>query len=73
MVRRTAFLEAGGFYAPYFFMTSEVDLSTRMLKLGWDVRYAPAAAFEHLKDPGGIERNRRHTRLDLRRQRDSVS
>ena len=68
MVRRSAFLEVGGFYAPYFFMTSEVDVSTRMLKAGWDVRYAPAAVFEHLKDPGGRMSSPRVLRLRIRNQ-----
>jgi GT2 family glycosyltransferase len=46
---RSAFLEVGGFFEPYFFGTSEVDLATRLLAAGWDVRYQPAAAFDHMK------------------------
>jgi GT2 family glycosyltransferase len=49
MARREAFLEAGGYFEPYFFHTSEVDLATRMLALDWDVRYVPQAVFDHLK------------------------
>lgn len=53
MVRRDAFLEAGGFFAPYFFTVSEVDVATRLIGRGWDVRYLPDAVFEHRKAPGG--------------------
>ena len=49
MVRREPFLAAGGFYAPYFFATSEVDLTTRLVARGWDVRYQPAAVLDHMK------------------------
>lgn len=53
MVRRSAFLEVGGFYAPYFLATSEIDLTTRLLAAGWDVRYQPAAVFDHMKVTAG--------------------
>ena len=53
MVRREAFLDVGGFYEPFFFATTEVDLTTRMLAGGWDVRYLPTASFDHMKVPGG--------------------
>jgi N-acetylglucosaminyl-diphospho-decaprenol L-rhamnosyltransferase len=53
MVRRDAFLEVGGFFDPYFFTVSEVDVATRLIGRGWDVRYLPAAAFEHRKAPAG--------------------
>lgn len=49
LARRSAFLEVGGFFEPYFFGTSEVDLATRMVAAGWDVRYQPAAVFDHMK------------------------
>jgi GT2 family glycosyltransferase len=49
LARRSAYLEVGGFFEPYFFGTSEVDLATRLLAAGWDVRYQPAAAFDHMK------------------------
>ena len=67
MVRRDAFLEAGGFFAPYFFTVSEVDLSTRLIGRGWDVRYLPAAAFEHRKAPAG-RASARTMRLRVRNQ-----
>jgi GT2 family glycosyltransferase len=53
MVRRSALLDVGGFFEPYFFHAAEIDLTTRLLAGGWDVRYVPTARFEHLKDPGG--------------------
>jgi GT2 family glycosyltransferase len=53
MVRRTPFLEAGGFYAPYFFATSEIDLTTRLVARGLEVRYQPGAAFDHMKVRAG--------------------
>ncbi|MGH2996577.1 MAG: glycosyltransferase family 2 protein [Gaiellaceae bacterium] len=51
--RREAFLEAGGFFEPYFQTNSELDLTTRLVALGWDVRYFPNAAFDHLKEEAG--------------------
>jgi GT2 family glycosyltransferase len=53
MLRRNAYLEVGGFFEPYFYLSSEIDLATRLLEAGWDVRYVPQAAFDHLKAPGG--------------------
>ena len=67
MVRRDAFLEAGGFFAPYFFTVSEVDVATRLIGRGWDVRYLPAAVFEHRKAPGG-RADARTMRLRVRNQ-----
>jgi len=49
MIRRQAYLEAGGFYAPYFLASSEVDLGARLLAGGWEMRYLPQAAFDHMK------------------------
>jgi N-acetylglucosaminyl-diphospho-decaprenol L-rhamnosyltransferase len=49
MLRRTAYLEAGGFFEPYFLTNSEIDLAARLTGLGWDVRYFPDAPFDHLK------------------------
>jgi N-acetylglucosaminyl-diphospho-decaprenol L-rhamnosyltransferase len=53
LVRRSAYVEVGGFFEPYFFGTSEVDLATRFIAAGWDVRYQPAAAFDHMKVSAG--------------------
>jgi GT2 family glycosyltransferase len=49
MIRRQAYLEAGGFFAPYFLASSEVDLGVRLQANGWEVRYFPQAAFDHMK------------------------
>lgn len=67
MVRRDAFLDVGGFFAPYFFTVSEVDVATRLIGRGWDVRYFPAAEFEHRKAPGG-RADERTMRLRVRNQ-----
>lgn len=53
MVRKTAFLDAGGFLAPFFITVSELDLAARMLERGWDVRYQPGAVFHHFKEQVG--------------------
>jgi GT2 family glycosyltransferase len=50
LARREAFLGAGGFFEPYFFTLTEVDLSTRLIRDGWEVGYVPEATFHHLKD-----------------------
>ena len=68
MCRRSAFLQVGGFYEPFFFATTEVDLATRMLAAGWDVRYLPAAAFDHMKEPGGRASFERVLRRRIRNQ-----
>jgi GT2 family glycosyltransferase len=67
MVRRDAFLDVGGFFAPYFFTVSEIDVTTRLIGRGWDVRYFPAAEFEHRKAPGG-RASERTMRLRVRNQ-----
>jgi N-acetylglucosaminyl-diphospho-decaprenol L-rhamnosyltransferase len=52
LLRREAYLEVGGFFEPFFFTCSEMDLSTRLLAAGWDVRYFPEAEFDHMKPHG---------------------
>ncbi len=54
MLRRTAFQEVGGWFEPYFLALSELDLATRLLGAGWDVRYEPRAEFDHMKAEGGM-------------------
>lgn len=68
LIRRTAYLEVGGFFAPYFFTVSEVDLSTRLIGAGWDVRYLPDAPFDHRKAPAGRHGMDRVLRLRVRNQ-----
>jgi GT2 family glycosyltransferase len=53
MVRRTAYLQVGGYFEPFFHQAEGIDLSTRLLAAGWDVRYFPAARFDHLKAQSG--------------------
>jgi GT2 family glycosyltransferase len=50
LVRRDAFLDVGGFLEPLFFGDVELELATRLIAAGWEVRYLPEAAFEHLRD-----------------------
>jgi len=68
LVRREAFLEVGGFYEPFFFGSTEVELSTRLLAAGWDVRYQPAAQFDHMKVPAGRASLHDVLRLRIRNQ-----
>ncbi|MGI8438871.1 MAG: glycosyltransferase family 2 protein [Thermoleophilaceae bacterium] len=51
MIRRRAFVEAGGWFEPFFLGGVEVELAARLLARGWDVRYLPDAPFEHLRRP----------------------
>jgi len=48
MVRRSAFLEVGGFFEPGFLTVEGLDLTTRLVAAGHDVRYLAAARFHHL-------------------------
>jgi len=66
LIRRDPFLEVGGFFEPYFFTVSEVDLTTRLLAAGWDVRYFPAAAFDHMKPEGHGEGSKLSLRYRVR-------
>jgi GT2 family glycosyltransferase len=68
LARRSAYLEVGGFFEPYFFGTSEVDLATRLLAAGWDVRYQPAAVFDHMKVITARTGGGRMRRLRVRNQ-----
>jgi GT2 family glycosyltransferase len=54
MMRKRALLEAGGWFEPYYLAVSELDVATRMIAGGWDVRYLPAAQFDHMKAAGGM-------------------
>lgn len=49
MLRRTPFLESGGFFAPFFFTLSEIDVTMRLAGAGWETRYFPDAPFDHLR------------------------
>jgi GT2 family glycosyltransferase len=68
VVRRRAYLEAGGCFEPYFVTVTELDLTIRLLACGWDVRYLPAAVFEHRKAGTGRTSGARILRLRVRNQ-----
>ncbi len=57
MVRRDAFLEVGGFFAPFFHGGAGLDIATVLLGRGWDVRYFPSARFVHLKADAGRDKS----------------
>ena len=54
MARREAFLEVGGYFEPFFSDTTELELTTRLLDAGWDVRYLPEAVFNHMRTESGL-------------------
>lgn len=49
MVRRDAFLDVGGYFEPFFFEVTELELTTRLIAAGYEVRYQPMALFNHMK------------------------
>src|SRR5205085_2909632 len=46
-MRRDAHLGAGGYDDRFFYSTEEVDLSFRLLRDGWSLRYDPTIEVEH--------------------------
>lgn len=52
-VRRRAHLDGGGYDDRFFYSTEEVDLSFRLLRDGWRLRYEPAIEVEHRPSPRG--------------------
>lgn len=46
-IRRDAHLDAGGYDDRFFYSTEEVDLSFRLIRDGWRLRYEPGVAVEH--------------------------
>jgi GT2 family glycosyltransferase len=68
VLRREAFLAAGGFFAPFFFTVSELDATMRLAGAGWETRYFPDAAFAHLKAPEARPSYDRTLRLRIRNQ-----
>lgn len=53
MVRRSAVLEVGGFLEHLSHHSPEIELATRLISAGWDVRYLPSADFDHMKATTG--------------------
>lgn len=49
MLRKAAYDEVDGYFEPFFHGSEALDLATRLIGAGWDVRYVPSAAFDHLK------------------------
>jgi hypothetical protein len=49
MIRRTAWIELGGFDEDYFFFLEETDLAVRMRAAGWKVLHEPRASAVHLQ------------------------
>jgi GT2 family glycosyltransferase len=68
MVRRSAFLEVGGFFEPGFFTVSELDLATRLIGAGWDVRFVRGARFDHLRTSEGRTPQTRYLRYFARNE-----
>jgi hypothetical protein len=63
-IRRTAYLEAGGYPDAFFYLHEEIDLAWRLLDLGYRIEYDAAATMCHPAEP-----NSRHAgfwRLDGR-------
>jgi GT2 family glycosyltransferase len=58
MARREAFLEVGGYFEPFFSDTTELELTTRLIDAGWDVRYLPEAVFDHMRTESGLSVSR---------------
>lgn len=46
-------MDAGGYDGRFFYSTEEVDLSFRLLRGGWRIRYDPAIEVEHRPSPKG--------------------
>ena len=52
-IRRSAFLEVGGYCDELFFKHEETDLSWRLLDHGWDIAYDDRCVIEHPATPEG--------------------
>ncbi|MDN5763249.1 MAG: glycosyltransferase [Microlunatus sp.] len=60
VVRRSAYLEVGG-YDPRFFIGGEEEtLSFRLAKAGWDLRYVPDVVVHHRPSLANVTRLRSH-------------
>jgi GT2 family glycosyltransferase len=68
MMRRDAFLAVGGYFEPFFFTGVELELTTRLVAHGWDVRYFPQARFDHLKSEASRAPGPAVRRLMIRNQ-----
>lgn len=68
MIRKSAFLEAGGFLEPFFVNGVEVEFATRLIAKGWEIRYLPAAVFDHMKAQGNVSANPSMQKYRIRNQ-----
>ena len=55
-IRREALMGVGGYDDRFFYSTEEVDLSFRLIRDGWLLRYDPALEVEHRPSPKGRAR-----------------
>jgi GT2 family glycosyltransferase len=53
LIRRSAFLEVGGYRALYEFHGEEKDCCLRLMDAGYDIVYMPDPPVVHLNDPAG--------------------
>ena len=67
-IRRDAYFDTGGFFEPFSMGGPELDLATRMIARGWDVRYLPTAVFDHQKTTLAGDRLTERLRLRVRNQ-----
>jgi GT2 family glycosyltransferase len=64
LVRRTAYLAAGGMDEQFFMYSEEVDLQWRLKRSGWEIFYLPDAETVHL---GGRSQDRWRRRIQVYR------
>jgi GT2 family glycosyltransferase len=65
LIRRSAFLEVGGYDALYRFHGEEKDCCLRLMDAGYDIVYLPDPPVIHLHDPAGRDM-RRYLRYVIR-------
>ncbi len=61
-IRRTAFVELGGYFAPFFHMYEEPDFALRCVCAGWQVRREVCVTIRHLWTAAGRSEMRNHHR-----------
>jgi len=58
LLRRSAFLQVGGYRESFYFYGEEKDLCLRLLHAGYHVVYLPSVRVIHAPDPAGRNRSR---------------
>jgi GT2 family glycosyltransferase len=61
-LRRSAFLEVGGYFEPFFHMYEEPDFALRCACAGWQVRFEPAVTVRHRWTGAQRDEMRNHQR-----------